>query len=52
MVVPVVDGIFQLVAVATAVIIIFDGEHQQPVITLTEFSWLTEQLQNTLESVT
>lgn len=34
MVVPVIDGIFQLVTVATPVIIVCDGEHQQPVITL------------------
>lgn len=47
MVVPNMDGIFQLLTVAMAVII-----NQQPVITLTEFSWLTEQLWNTFEPVT
>lgn len=41
MAVPTMDGIFQPV---TSVIIVCDGEHQQLVITLAEFSWLTEQL--------
>lgn len=42
--VPTMDGIFQLVMEATVVIIVCDGEHQKLVITLAEFSWLTEHL--------
>lgn len=49
---PNLDGIFLLVTVASAVIIIYDSRDQQLLITLTEFSWLTEQVWNVFESVT
>lgn len=48
---PKLGGIFWPVKLTTAVVIAYDRGHRQPVITLTEFSWLTDQVSNTFESV-